>query len=611
MELQTELPAEPASAGMARRLIKDALRDWHHEDLVAIATLLVSEVVTNAILHAGSDIHLRLMSSGATVRVEVGDLSDVLPAPRTYGQDATTGRGLALVQMLASAWGAEPRAPGKVVWFQVGGSRPESLSSADLLSAFPELDEPGPPGYADSEVEATVGIRLLNLPIGLYRAMEQHNDALLREVALLGLSDNGEAQEGTRPGPGTSVLAARLPLRTPAVEAELDAALQRDETSMDLRLEVSPEVRDVCAALLVALDEADELARRGGLLIPAALPEIRGCRQWSLGEVIAQIDGDAPTAWSPPVDTSASTTVLAGIDPALVLEGLNDAVIVGDDQNRVVYLNPAAERLLGWRSGELDGQRITTIVPQHLHEAHIIGYSRFLVTGEPRLIGRPVRVPARHRDGREIPVELMLGTVRSAGGRRTFVASLRDLSDRQEREHTVTAASALSATSDVAAFFGGPGAATDLGEVAPQVLASIGGHLGCQAGLLWNAEVADEELACVASWDDGSESGAAFRAASLQRRFRAGVGIPGRVWASGQPLWIADLVADANFQRASLALESGLRSALAFPVRRGAEVCAVIEFFSGEALDVNPDVLAIVAAVGRQLGAHAAPPVQT
>lgn len=605
MELQTELPAEPASAGMARRLIEDALREWHHEDLVAIATLLVSEVVTNAILHAGSDIHLRLTARGATLRVEVGDLSDVLPAPRMYGDEATTGRGLGLVEMLASAWGVEPRPPGKVVWFQVGDAEPDVPPRDGPLAALPDVEEPASPAHP--EVEATIDIRLANLPIGLYQAMEQHNDALLREFALLGLTGGDGLQEGTAHSAlETTALAARLPLRTAAVEADLQAALDGDQMSVDLRLVVPPEARDVCAALLVALDEADQLARLGGLLIPAALPEIRACRQWCLGEVIAQIDGERPTAWSPPAAGSApETTLVAQIDPARVLEKLGDAVIVGDDQNRVLYLNPAAERLLGWRSGELHGQRITAIVPPHLNEAHIVGYSRYLVTGEPRLIGRPVRVPARHREGQEIPVELMLSTFRAADGRPTFIASLRDLSDRQEREHTVTTASALSATSDVAALFGRSGAGRVLEEAAPLVLASVGGHLGCQAGLLWNIEVTAEELACAASWDDGSAAGAAFRKASLQRRFQSGVGIPGRVWASGQPLWVADLVGDANFQRASIAVECGLRSALAFPVMTGTEVAGVIEFFSHEVMDVNSDVLAVVAAMGRHLGAHA------
>jgi len=608
MELRTALPADPASAGRARRLTEETLREWQRDDLIDVTTLLVSELVTNAVLHAGAGIHLRLLARGARVRVEVGDLSDVLPTPRGYGREATTGRGLGLVKILASAWGAEPKASGKVVWFEVSGSEAEPWSGEDdLLAAFGDVEQPEPPALADSEVASTVTVRLLDLPIRLYRAMEQHNDALLREFALLGLAGDSGVEDGTARSPlGTTALAARLPLKTSAVEAALQQALDRDETSLDLLVQIPPDVKDVCGALLLALDEADDLARQEGLLIPAALPEIRACRQWCLSEVIAQIDGDAPTAWSSPaVRGGSETTSLAQIDPALVLHSLNDGVIVGDDQNRILYLNPAAERLLGWSSAELRGQRLTAIVPPQLHEAHIVGYSRYLVTRHPHLIGQPVRVPALHRDGREIPVELMLGTFPSTSGRPAFVAALRDVSDRQERERTVTTASALSAISDVAALFGGPRAATDLEVAAPSVLASVGRHLGCRAGLLWNVQAAEEEMASGASWDDGSDSGAAFRTASLQRRFRAGVGIPGRVWVSGQPLWIADLVSDANFQRANLALECGLRSALAFPVVTGTEVRGAIEFFSSEVLDVNADVMAIVAAMGRQLGAHA------
>lgn len=614
MELQRALPANPASAATARRLTEDALRAWRQGDLVEVVTLLVSELVTNAVLHAGSAIDLRVRSNGGRVRVEVGDGSAVLPARRRYGEEATTGRGLGLVAMLASSWGAEPRPQGKVVWFQVGGSEPEPGSREQALAAFPDIAEPpvvdarpGPGSRPAPGADALVEVALLGLPVALYRVTQQHNDALLRELLLR--SALGDDRSGTAPSRSplaTSAFAAGLPLNGPAAAAALQAADDAGEANLDLTLTVTPAAREACAELLVALDEADALARQGGLLLPAALPEVRACRQWSLGEVIAQIDGSEPTVWTPPAMVAGSAAPpLAEFEPRAVLEHLDHAVVVGDDENRVVYVNPAAERLLGWPKDELEGQRLTVIVPEYLREAHVIGYSRYLVTGEPRLIGRPVRVPARHRDGEEIQVELMLSTYRTTAGRRGFVASLRDLTGRAQRQRTVTTTSALAATSDVVALLGPAGDLGDLRAAAPLVLSTMGRHLGCQVGLLWTAEPSADELTCAAAWDDGSAAGAGFRAATLRRRFRPGVGIPGRVWASGEPVWIADVVADSNFPRASLALEHGLRSALAFPVVAGTQVRGVLELFSSELIDGNPDVLAVVAALGRYLGPYA------
>jgi anti-sigma regulatory factor (Ser/Thr protein kinase) len=86
-----------------------------------VATLLVSEVVTNSVLHAGTPIRLRCGRSGGGVRIEVFDRSPQLPGLRHYDSVATTGRGLTLVSTLADAWGVEAEAEGKTVWFHLGG----------------------------------------------------------------------------------------------------------------------------------------------------------------------------------------------------------------------------------------------------------------------------------------------------------------------------------------------------------------------------------------------------------------------------------------------------------------------------------------------------------
>ena len=114
------LPASPASARRARRLVVDALHRLHWETATEVAELLVSELVTNAVLHARTDIRLRVQAEDSWVRVEVHDAS---PAPvhrRHYAQESTTGRGLALVEALAARWGSELiRGDGKSVWFEL------------------------------------------------------------------------------------------------------------------------------------------------------------------------------------------------------------------------------------------------------------------------------------------------------------------------------------------------------------------------------------------------------------------------------------------------------------------------------------------------------------
>ncbi|HLF41231.1 MAG TPA: ATP-binding protein [Acidimicrobiia bacterium] len=119
--LTTHLPAEPASTRRARRFVVEALSGWSCSHLSENAALLTSELVTNAVLHAHSEVDLRVTRTDGGVLIEVmdEDPSPVEPSPAPLY--ATHGRGLVLVDALARDWGIEPRTPGKSVWFELSG----------------------------------------------------------------------------------------------------------------------------------------------------------------------------------------------------------------------------------------------------------------------------------------------------------------------------------------------------------------------------------------------------------------------------------------------------------------------------------------------------------
>lgn len=123
IETTTTLPAEARSAGMARRFVSVALHQSGHEVLDDVASLLASELVTNAVLHARSAVHVRLRADGSRVRVEVRDASSAPVSPRHFASDAATGRGLLLVSELAAAWGSDAGPDGKCVWFELLADR--------------------------------------------------------------------------------------------------------------------------------------------------------------------------------------------------------------------------------------------------------------------------------------------------------------------------------------------------------------------------------------------------------------------------------------------------------------------------------------------------------
>lgn len=114
-----ELAPRPASAAEARSFVARALGDLS-VDCRELGVLLASELVTNAVLYSEGQVVLVVGLAGNTVRVTVRDESDQAVTPRQVGPDATSGRGLALVEKLSSAWGME-RLPqgGKEVWFEM------------------------------------------------------------------------------------------------------------------------------------------------------------------------------------------------------------------------------------------------------------------------------------------------------------------------------------------------------------------------------------------------------------------------------------------------------------------------------------------------------------
>jgi serine/threonine-protein kinase RsbW len=114
--LETTLPPVPASARTARQAVCSALEGWP-ASVVDTAELLAGELVGNAVRHAGSPLTLRVRVGDDTVQLEVTDAERALPRRFDPAPDDLSGRGLALVDALATDWGAEPGpGRGKTVW---------------------------------------------------------------------------------------------------------------------------------------------------------------------------------------------------------------------------------------------------------------------------------------------------------------------------------------------------------------------------------------------------------------------------------------------------------------------------------------------------------------
>lgn len=133
--LALTLPAEAASVPAARRFVRECLLSLGAPAACEDAGRLVSELATNAVLHARTPFTVEVSRDGDIARVCVLDLSATPPHPRSYGVESTTGRGMRLVASLASDWGVDPQGGDrKVVWFTL----PVSGAAEDI----PAWDEP-------------------------------------------------------------------------------------------------------------------------------------------------------------------------------------------------------------------------------------------------------------------------------------------------------------------------------------------------------------------------------------------------------------------------------------------------------------------------------------
>ncbi|MEV0174336.1 SpoIIE family protein phosphatase [Streptomyces sp. NPDC050803] len=146
----TVAQAEPERIAVGRQQLRELLHDWSSPDQVDSAVLLLSETLTNVLVHTDADALLLAEVHGEPgvrrMRVEVTDTSDDLPHKRRPGELASSGRGLMLIELLADAWGVDPRGEGKSIWFEL-----------DETAAADDKDQPDGTTAADGRDQGASG----------------------------------------------------------------------------------------------------------------------------------------------------------------------------------------------------------------------------------------------------------------------------------------------------------------------------------------------------------------------------------------------------------------------------------------------------------------------
>ncbi|MEA3078135.1 MAG: hypothetical protein QOF60_3043 [Actinomycetota bacterium] len=302
---EATLAAQPASVAAARRLARDVLAEASIDDeLAADVVLATSELVANAVLHAGGPVRVRLsvrVDPTVAVRVEVGDESPVPPSLREYEPDASTGRGLGLVARLASRWGIEA-APvatsrvGKLVWCE--------LRAADDTADRPDpLSHMAAPEHVDAPDAQTV--RFLAVPVDVYLRLQEQNDGVLRELALLAFTADLAGEIDPSPELLDVIERSRqyFNVQREGFRREVGVAAVAGEVVIDLAGRYSPSVVGPAADYVDLFERAEDLAGRDEMLIAPADPVVAKLRRWFIAEMSGQLlEKRPPQPFDPDAD---------------------------------------------------------------------------------------------------------------------------------------------------------------------------------------------------------------------------------------------------------------------------------------------------------------------
>lgn len=305
----------------ARAVVVEALVQLGLPELADDAALITSELATNAVLHGGGVVDIRVQRVDDGARISVEDRNPVAPVMPLANPDAMTGRGLLIIGSMAARWGADGTDDGKVVWVDlVPGHIPPERTEEELLDLWDDV------GWDDRPVPTERHhVVLGEVPTDLLLAAKTHVDNLVREFTL---SAAGAASGSTGPLPPhlaalVETVVAGFAEARDAIKRQAVEAARRGDAHVRIELSLGADAVQAAEEYLDALDAADAYSRAERLLTLETPPQHRVFRRWYIGELVRQLRAVSEGREPPPVEPF-ERRILRELDSAATAQRASD-----------------------------------------------------------------------------------------------------------------------------------------------------------------------------------------------------------------------------------------------------------------------------------------------
>ncbi|NEQ22313.1 MAG: SpoIIE family protein phosphatase [Microcoleus sp. SIO2G3] len=274
-----------------------------------------------------------------------------------------------------------------------------------------------------------------------------------------------------------------------------------------------------------------------------------------------------------------------------VVENLKEVIFQTDTARRLTFLNPAWSEISGFSLEESLGRCLWDFIhpdDRQLHEEQFYP----LLEHQKKHCHYEIRYLSKNGGVAHIEVKARL--MWTLGGALVGISgTLNDITERKRQEQYSSAEHAITRTLAESGT---------LSEATPKILQALCERLGWVLAELWSVDTSANVLRCVETWHLPSVEVSAFEAETLKITLPLGVGLPGCVWASSEPMWMSNLAEATNFYRSVIAAKAGLHTACGFPILSGDEKLGVITFFNHEIQQPDPDLLKLMAVISAQIG---------